>query len=370
MNILLDFGAIVSGGGAQLALNFLDHMKKRGGTAKHSFFLLIPETGPLADIDFSNQYSGIYKTPKPYFRRIIFEHTKLQNILKTNNIQRVYTFFGAGIPCPKGIESIVTVAYPIICYPDSPYWKYVPLKKKYPKLVVNYFRRKRLKASSRIIAETEVMKERLIRALNYNSQNINIIPPAPSEYVSPVEYNPNSETGKFLFLSGCDPHKNLWILQNLAKDFVSKGWRDFKFILTVKKESYINSLKEPADHEILNNHFEFVGTIHPREIQSVYAKCDFLMIPSDLESFSNNYMEAWKAGIPIIASNRDFAKHICGDSAIYIEPHDISATSSKLISVAKDNNLKIKLIEAGKSKLSTLHNTSDRSEKILDIILS
>ena len=52
MKLLIDFGAIKTGGGVQLATNFLN---KLGSNTQDvdEVFLLLPDTGPLANIDLS-----------------------------------------------------------------------------------------------------------------------------------------------------------------------------------------------------------------------------------------------------------------------------------------------------------------------------
>ena len=45
-----------------------------------------------------------------------------------------------------------------------------------------------------------------------------------------------------------------------------------------------------------------------------------LFLPSFLESFSSNYIEALSQKRLIFTSDRDFSREVCGDYAIYFEP--------------------------------------------------
>ena len=47
-----------------------------------------------------------------------------------------------------------------------------------------------------------------------------------------------------------------------------------------------------------------------------------LFLPTLVESFGLIYLEAMKYGCPIITSDRDFSRWICGDLAMYFDPMD------------------------------------------------
>ena len=118
-SILLDFSPIHDGGGCQLALNFLNALLK-SRFAAHSLLLVLPESGPLADWKKS-QYTNdnILKVPKSLLQRGFCEWIKLPMYIRKSNVIRAFTFFGSGLLLPSSIMSIVSVAYPIICYNDS-----------------------------------------------------------------------------------------------------------------------------------------------------------------------------------------------------------------------------------------------------------
>jgi glycosyltransferase involved in cell wall biosynthesis len=45
-----------------------------------------------------------------------------------------------------------------------------------------------------------------------------------------------------------------------------------------------------------------------------------LFLPTLLESFGNIYLEAMSLGVPILTSDRDFARWVCGESALFFDP--------------------------------------------------
>jgi glycosyltransferase involved in cell wall biosynthesis len=289
--------------------------------------------------------------------------------MKVERIDTVFTFFGAGLPHPRRVRSVVTVAYPVICYPDSPYWRYIDWEKKARIRILNYLRRRRLKGASKIIAETEIMKSRLIRTLSCAQDKIIVIPPGPSDYV--VSRCEDLGGKAFLFPSGNDSHKNLWRLYAVAQRLIERGMDDFVFVLTVDKKAYIKTLRESViNDKIVNERFRFLGTIEPQRIMDLYNMGDYVVSLSDLDSFSNNYMEAWKTGIPLIVSDRDFSRSICGDSAIYVEPHRTDDVADKFIAIVGDVELRSMLVRAGKERLKLLPNQKERFTRVMEEIIT
>lgn len=368
MNILFDFGAIKSGGGAQLSLNFLAQLSALP-LCNEKNALVIPEIGPLAHSKLTDSFKNLLTSPNSYVKRMGFEYFTVPTAIRALRIKMSFTFFGTGLPVPAGVESIVQVAYPIICYPESPFWDQLSRADRLRIKALNHLRVQRLKQASLIIAETKVMKHRLSEVLGTSLDLIEVIPPAPSEYVHPLDRTTDRKRNRFLFVSGNAPHKNLWRLYSVAERLKSMGLHEFSFILTLSKESYVLSLREAnIDQAILSNHFRFLGSIHPSKIMTAYKEADFVCSMSDLESFTNNYMEAWTVGLPLIASNRDFALSICGDSAIYVEPHDIEDVACKMSLLLKNPECSEILVIEGKRKLAQLPSQSIRFQRIMQVL--
>ena len=367
--ILIDLSPLKSGGGCQLAYNFLTVLSK---LPQQHFVILKPDIGPLAEID--TQFTAFEMITAPTSKvaeRLRFEHFELPKIYKKHEIEKIFTFFGPGLPHPAHIKSIVSVAYPIICYDDSPFWEHLPFKAKIKQKLVNFARKNRLKKASLIIAETPVMQQRLAQTLHRNEKDIKIIEPAPSLFVTERQAKPTIDptNPRFLVLSGTLPHKNVWRLLEIAQH-LSTQIPNFTITITTTAEQFAALPHSvPFDAAIADKHFAFKGTVHPSQIGTFYENTDFLLILSDLESFSNNYMEAWKAGVAIISSDRDFARAACINSAVYVEPHNAAETATKMAAIAQDNTARCQLVAEGKALLQHLPDPQQRTQKILDIIL-
>lgn len=372
--ILLDFSPLKSGGGVQLALNFISYLKENinAGKISDKYFLLLPDSGPLSLLDVGDfKLKSAFAPTSRIINRIYFENLNLPKIIAKNDIKKIFTFFGPGLPHNDGVKSIVSVAYPIICYEDSPYWNYVPTTEKIKKKLVNYARVKRLRKANIVIAETNIMQSRLAKVLKKKIEDILVLPPSPTSFLNDNDYEKkdNSVT-KFLFLSGYAQHKNIWRLIELAKELEKKDKQlKFRFLITCEKNIFLNlnhSVK--IDNDLIARRFEFLGVVHPAYLQEIYDSANFLVNLSDLESFSNNYMEAWKTATPLIVSDRDFAKGICKDSALFVEPHDPKKTAHAIIDHIHNDILIEKMVIEGKSILKNLPTQEEKTQMLINLI--
>ncbi|MBX3303401.1 MAG: glycosyltransferase [Nitrospira sp.] len=369
MNVLFDLGAIKTGGGVQLAVNFLSLLDRQKEN-NINIFLVIPEIGELSNLSLRGKYSGVFVSPNSFIKRFFFEYGHLQYLIRRHKIQHIFTFFGSGLPHSKSVRSVVTVAYPIICYPESDYWNYAGMKEQAYIRCLNILRRSRLKKASSIIAETTVMQARLARSVKYPMEKICVIPPAPSQYVEPLLVRRRVPSRRFLFISGINSHKNLWRLPAIAECMLARGIEEFVFVLTCTRESYVKSLKKAIiSEELIDTHFTFLGSIPPQRIMEAYNQADIVVSLSDLESFSNNYMEAWAVRLPLVVSDRDFARNICADSALYVDPHRPKDVAEQLILISEDLYLQDRLVKAGEERLSFLLSPQKRFSRIMTELL-
>ena len=213
------------------------------------------------------------------------------------------------------------------------------------------------------------MKKRLAKFINYPEYRIDVIPPVVSDFLSDQPGTPEHSCRRFLFLSGIAQHKNLWRLYDIAVLGFQKEV-DFIFVLSVSLEDFLAHIRTKLiiDHKVIDKHFEFHGKIPSNKISTMYESCDALISLSDLESFSNNYMETWKAGLPMICSDRDFSRQICRDSAVYINPHDSSDVIRGMRLVMENIALRTHLIQSGKKQLAKLPSFRTRYNTIASLL--
>lgn len=95
-----------------------------------------------------------------------------------------------------------------------------------------------------------------------------------------------------------------------------------------------------------------VGPVRQEDLSALYKHCDALLLPTLLESFSQAYVEAMHFGLPILTSDLDFAREICGDAALYFDPWSADSLKDALLRFAADPRVAEDLAAGGRSRLA------------------
>ena len=366
-HILIDFSPVKKGGALQLASNFFDNLTGFDDP-RFDFSLLLPENFKLTNFQNSQSIKQVFIAPKNPIKRVFFENYTLQKIIKKNNINRILTFVGSGLPHPKNVISVIGIAYPSICFPESEHFNLLTKAKKIIKKIFDWLRIKRIQKADGIFVETELMQNRLSKFAEIPLNKITIIPPTCSDYL--IVDEEIQKENKILLLSSNYYHKNLWRFYEIAQILNEKGFQ-IKFTVTITKEEWLNSLSEKnPDESIISNYFEFLGAVSPNNISKLYQESKALMLISDLESFSSNHPESWKAKVPQIVSDRIFMREVCRDSAIYVNPHNPTEVANSIIKLLNDPILQQQLVQNGTKYLKNLPSQQERTKQIINLLLN
>jgi len=67
------------------------------------------------------------------------------------------------------------------------------------------------------------------------------------------------------------------------------------------------------------NSINFSG-VPPERLNMIYNACDLLLFPTTSEGFGYPAIEAMATGLPVVTSDIEVMREVCGDSAVFIEP--------------------------------------------------
>ena len=115
-------------------------------------------------------------------------------------------------------------------------------------------------------------------------------------------------------------------------------------------------------------HLEFLGPVSIDQCPFLYEQCDAMFLPTLLECFSASYTEAMKMRKPILTSNLDFAKALCGDAAKYFDPVSEESVGESIYELAMDKELVEDLVSKGTKQLVKFDSYSDRAKKLIGIL--
>jgi glycosyltransferase involved in cell wall biosynthesis len=165
-----------------------------------------------------------------------------------------------------------------------------------------------------------------------------------------------------LSVSSHYPHKNFEIMIGVSQ-YLQKQYPEFnfRFVLTFKE----NEMPVPDE---VKEHFLFVGKVDVAECPYLYGQSDIMFMPTLMECFTATYPEAMRMKVPIVTTDLEFARGLCGDGACYYNALDAKAAAEAIYKVATDKEYARKLVESGGKKLLTYDNYEQRAKKLIRIL--
>ena len=122
----------------------------------------------------------------------------------------------------------------------------------------------------------------------------------------------------------------------------------------VTQTDYCEELEARAAELGVSDRLSIVGALRPGspELLGEYAKADVFVLPSRHEPFGIVVLEAWAAGLPVVASDVGGLGKLCAahpDAALTFAPGDFDALDGALRRVASDGDLRARLSTAGRA---------------------
>lgn len=154
-------------------------------------------------------------------------------------------------------------------------------------------------------------------------------------------------------------------IHKLAPDF------DFRFKISVSPQSpSAQIISEKAKLLGLDSFFDFCGYIPIESAVEVMDSANVVMQTSYLETFSANYPEAMSRKRALIVSNFDFAKNICQDAALYVDPDNYGQVAETVVKLATNDAMYSTLVENGERVLAELPDSDQRFKQYIDLLES
>ncbi len=240
--------------------------------------------------------------------------------------------------------------------------------------LANGFARRRLlrslPATQLVFCQTQTAAERFRRFLGYTG-DIAIMPNAVSRFVT-ADVPPAAPAvferlrGRFVLfcLTKFYGHKNLEIFPEVFRRHAD-ALRNVSVIFTVRADqhsragAFLRAIETPE----LRDHLVNVGPVEQHELAGYYGHSQGLILPTLLESFSGTYLEAMQYRRPILTSDLDFARDVCGDAAEYFDPFDPAAVRDAILRVRDSSDRRDELVRLGQHRLNTMVRSWDEIVK-------
>lgn len=238
-------------------------------------------------------------------------------------------------------------------------WKYALKYQGYKRVVAHAVR-----ASKQILVPSNWVKTQLLQEFNQlNQDTIQVVYEGADHLESRIknQESSNSKTenvlakfeilnsGFFLYVGSCYPHKNVSTLVQAIKTMKDQG-SVHTLVIVSSRNVFVDRLEAQVKELGLEDQVVFAGKLSDTDLHEFYARAIALVHPSLSEGFGLTGLEAMKHGCLVIASNKGSLPEIYGKGAMFIKhPLDSNLLAFSMLEAAKPNPLWSELKATGKA---------------------
>ncbi len=206
-----------------------------------------------------------------------------------------------------------------------------------------------------LVAETATVRERLIRLHGMDPSHIFVVrnsySPQFKENLGDVESEVNPDRVRRIFIpSSYYPHKNLEMVPDLAVMLKARLPFAFQFVFTLDDASWEPLIRKARSLGV-EDCMTTMGKVYNRDIARVYQTADVVFLPTFLECSTAVYPESFMSRRPVVTSDLDFARELCGDAAAFCDPYSPKHCAEQLCNLLEDEELSQSIVEEGERQL-------------------
>ena len=340
--------------GARRALEGVLREWAKSGVDGHAIFLYSPHK---FDLDFVHPFhcrfgSGIAK----FVGGSLWLQTELPKMARQDGVDVFWaTLDIAPLPLRGEVPCLLTVH-------DLGFFEIPGLLSFYVRSVYGLLFRKSINSSKKIACTTDAMKQDLLR-LGCREDQVQVIHHGVdlAAFAPSCQLNQEAKlqfdipSSYFLFVGHLRPNKNLERTLLAFKLFLSKCAVNPKpcLVLAGGRTPTDGPIMELVQDPALKEHVRYLGFVVESDLPRLYHDAVGFVSPSVYEGFGLPFLEALAAGLPVIAPAIPTALEVCGDAAIYVDPHRIDSIASGFQT----------LWELGSARESYRRKAKDRAEQ-------
>ena len=365
MKVLVDCAPLSMGGGVQVAIALLMNLQTRPDISWRAVLSEQMRRAVGPELAADPRVSFVWKRSWADF---ILLHSRLRAIERAFEPDVVFTVFGPAYFISKA-PHLMGFALPNLIYDaDCPQTARSRSERLADQMRAFLFRR-----SSHLVVETETVRRRLASRAGIDARRISVIGNSVNPVLLTFEVTAAPIAGPFVILipSAYYRHKNLQIVPRIAAELarINPGL-DFVFRLTLspQKPQWL-AIAAEAERLGAGGRVITLGPLPLADLAVAYGHASAVMLPTLREASTAVYPEAFYMQRPLVTSDIDFARELCGEAALFADPYDPAAYAVALDRVARDAALRERLVEAGKQQLSKGYPSStDKFSMQMDLL--
>lgn len=229
-----------------------------------------------------------------------------------------------------------------------------------------------------LVFQTESSRQGFLRRGFWKAENSSVIPNAighaftrafPQMRLNPGGVEASAEGPvQVLIPSAFYTHKNLDIVVPVAKRLQARAGDKFRFLLTLPFKDAWKRIETAAAEAGVTAQVANHGPFSVSDAPNLYRDSAMLFLPTRLETFSASYLEAMWCGLPIVTSDLDFARDLCGEAALYANTLDPDQCAEAIHRVLSEPSLRERLTSAGFEQVGKFPTSHMRYRMIIDLL--
>lgn len=198
----------------------------------------------------------------------------------------------------------------------------------------------------KVFTISEFSKSEIVKYFGLKSENISVVL-LGCDHLDSLDQEPGilerhslQRDRYILAVSSMNPNKNFSLILN-AIDLINS--LDIDIVIAGGTNDKVFAKKDIC----YRNNLKLVGYVDDIELKTLYANAACFIFPSLYEGFGLPPLEAMRNGCPVIVSNAASLPEVCGDAAVYCNPHDPADLARKIEDVIHNDDLRNVLRQKG-----------------------
>lgn len=340
MNISVSAAALRTSGALTIYKQFIKHLSTF--VNGHKYFIFISDGMPSPEIKgvtyiISDCHSG--------FGRIWFDAFGLKHFFQKRGIKLDYVISlqNTTINVAKYCKSILYYHQSIPFYPQK--WNFLKreesrlfLYKYFYPIFVKAFLRKETK----VIVQIPFIKRGFVNYFHHPGENVEVLFP-DVEKIDVQQIEPlfvEKDYVHLIYPATAFSYKNHKVLFDaigiIVKTFPTEA-KKIKLHITISREDCPKHIHEKIICNEITNNVSFDGVIPHKDLLRLYKAADALVFSSTVETLGLPLIEAASFGIPVFASNLDYAREVLDqyEGVTFISPYDPNAWANAILELIR-----------------------------------
>lgn len=370
MKVLVDFLPLLPrGGGLQNARNLWLAVDRLGG--EHEWIAVArPDLGLAPRVGAHHEVR--HMAPATLAARLRAENVELPRLAREWGADVMWTPMGAG-PLRSPVPRVLGWHDSTVAYPGSPVHARMGWRERMVEGLRARMGAMAARGATAITVQTATMRARLADVWRVPAERFHIVPNGPSSLLAGEPPAPDTAppgSGVILVVAEAKPAKNLEVVPAVAAELARRGRSDLSFVLTLPEGDgpWMGPFNRAVAESGPSVPMRRIGRVPHEALGDLYRSASAVLLPSHFESFSATYLEAMHFGVPLVTSDRDFARDLCGDAALFADPEDPVALADALERAIDDGATRSRLRHAGFSRVRTFPDWDRRFALYLEVL--